>query len=614
MLRVWLPLNGTLDNLGTDNVEITSRSLEYTRGKVTAKSAKFNGDSNQYIHIGKTGDYQFSEFTWSLWIKCTGLTNWYQTIMSNGRDYMKYGFNLKISLGGCVYIDTESSRSEFGDPIQLNTWYHIAVTEKDNVIKIYINGELDRTITRTVAPDYTYSQGLTLGKLSWEYQFTTEYYPFNGQINDVRVYDNALSAKEVKELSKGLSLHYPLNDVYNTVAINKYKGDEFEGKCGRYISDIGTVNKLQNERGYNYHIDYTGTGTNSWAFIQFQNFPFELGKTYVYSLKIRCHTIGVGLWFRAARSVNDWGSASVRITTKADDEWHEYCLIQTLPTESTFLRLPSDDAKVEVCPMVELVSDAMLEKDHEFVLDFDIKDVMVCECNNSGVPINSDDFNYKAVVDLSGYGNNGGIQGSLQYTTDTPRYNGCMYFKNLNYIQGQTPWADGKAVDLDAFTINVWIRQYPYGNGPYATYFSSYGMGNPGLWLGINVEKCGQWSFRGNHSPNYAEAPGLLTENTWYMFTYVFRNNSVLWYRDGGYQSGMTYEGDGTITWGSTFTLGNFYTPGTWDTSFCGYLSDFRIYSTALSADDIKELYETSASLCDNGTLITQGEFVEKGV
>ena len=44
---------------------------------------------------------------------------------------------------------------------------------------------------------------------------------------------------------------------------------------------------------------------------------------------------------------------------------------------------------------------------------------------------------------------------------------------------------------------------------------------------------------------------------------------------------------------------------GFWGPTFKGHLSDFRIYATALSAEDIKELYNTSAYVSDNGTLLT---------
>jgi hypothetical protein len=52
-----------------------------------------------------------------------------------------------------------------------------------------------------------------------------------------------------------------------------------------------------------------------------------------------------------------------------------------------------------------------------------------------------------------------------------------------------------------------------------------------------------------------------------------------------------------------------------WDTGtnykFNGCLSDFRIYATALSAEDVLALYNTPESIANNGTVITQGEFVE---
>jgi len=46
-------------------------------------------------------------------------------------------------------------------------------------------------------------------------------------------------------------------------------------------------------------------------------------------------------------------------------------------------------------------------------------------------------------------------------------------------------------------------------------------------------------------------------------------------------------------------------------TPYKGLMSDFRIYATALSADDVMELYHTPITLSNNGTFLTQGEYVE---
>ena len=57
--------------------------------------------------------------------------------------------------------------------------------------------------------------------------------------------------------------------------------------------------------------------------------------------------------------------------------------------------------------------------------------------------------------------------------------------------------------------------------------------------------------------------------------------------------------------------LGNSYTGTNWNTNFCGWISDFRMFTTVLSADDVKALYQNSASITSTGQVMLAGEVVE---
>lgn len=97
----------------------------------------------------------------------------------------------------------------------------MAFSKSGNVIKIYKNGILNSTNTFTgTAPSYSDGNGLGLGCFHYN---GGNLYPYFGAINDFRIYDHCLSAKEIEEIAKGLILHYKLDDPYIESTTNLFK-------------------------------------------------------------------------------------------------------------------------------------------------------------------------------------------------------------------------------------------------------------------------------------------------------------------------------------------------------------------------------------------------------
>ena len=90
------------------------------------------------------------------------------------------------------------------------------------------------------------------------------------------------------------------------------------------------------------------------------------------------------------------------------------------------------------------------------------------------------------------------------------------------------------------------------------------------------------------------------------MFTGVYTTSSITTYVDG-----VLHETGNITSYGVCFNLSAKMCVGAEAATtptipyFNGKLSDFRLYYTALSADDILDLYNTPTSLASNGTLLT---------
>ena len=175
---------------------------------------QFGGPENPgHIYVPNSQSLQFTDgATFSVYVKPTSWTSmdgWGSTVGSGGSQCI---FAKDHDRGGvCFCLDGNDERVGIGsggfyqDWASLNTheqltgqylnkWTHVAYVFGDGYARLYVNGQLIDEKEST--PDFSWMNELDLyiGK------FSDYWYPFNGLIDEVRIYNRALTAEEVMAL------------------------------------------------------------------------------------------------------------------------------------------------------------------------------------------------------------------------------------------------------------------------------------------------------------------------------------------------------------------------------------------------------------------------------
>lgn len=213
-LRLWFPFTQNMLNYGESesNVVTNSNVTLNTNGKL-GKCGSFNGSSSYLIGTQNFLSNNTSEWSFACWMKLNATTSG-QTLFSCRTAENQNGFT--IIYYGTTWIVDDGARWQPTASLSKDTWYHICVVYKKGVGKyIYINGTLDKTTTSTGTPTIVSATHYAIG--ATQKTATTPSGNFmNGYLNDVRFYDHAISQAEIKELSKGLVVHYKLDDFMSS--------------------------------------------------------------------------------------------------------------------------------------------------------------------------------------------------------------------------------------------------------------------------------------------------------------------------------------------------------------------------------------------------------------
>jgi hypothetical protein len=192
------------DSSGNGNNGTLINSPVWSAGKY-GSALTFDGTTN-YVEMSNSSVLNNANFTIEAWIfinadvnqtqarivskQETGSKSYSFDIFGNGYGGST-GNQLLLSIGtGATWINFLSTTH-----LSNRTWYHVAGTQEGTSSKIYINGQLDKN--GTTATQTTDNNGvLTVGCQKQTGTSTTFF--FNGTIDDVRIYNRALSQQEIQ--------------------------------------------------------------------------------------------------------------------------------------------------------------------------------------------------------------------------------------------------------------------------------------------------------------------------------------------------------------------------------------------------------------------------------
>ena len=183
-----------------NNGNVTNFGQEAVRPGVVGQALKFD-NTNDVISMGASGLTGDITATWSAWIKTNStVSNDYQAIAIIGSTAALGAFGPFLNIGGVGVLSAEyaggNNCATAAGVITPGQWYHVVATKTAGAINttttIYVNGAAV-TCTGSASTPNVAAGGTAIG--SWP-----SLYFFDGLIDEVRLYNRALSAGEVKEL------------------------------------------------------------------------------------------------------------------------------------------------------------------------------------------------------------------------------------------------------------------------------------------------------------------------------------------------------------------------------------------------------------------------------
>jgi hypothetical protein len=193
------------DEYGSNNGTASNGVTFATTHAAVGYGASFDG-ANDYISIADANSLDFAanvSFTMTAWFKCGASPGNYPYFYAGRQagNTLQHGIGI-IGDGGAnngqARFESGSGGLTSSNTFLDSSWHFIVgIADRSNGSALYVDGVLQNSTTNKPTANLTLSSARSIGAGLYSGSAT---YCFNGQIDEVRIYNRALTADEIKQL------------------------------------------------------------------------------------------------------------------------------------------------------------------------------------------------------------------------------------------------------------------------------------------------------------------------------------------------------------------------------------------------------------------------------
>jgi hypothetical protein len=592
-LVAYYPFNGNANDVsGNDLNGIVTRATLTTDRKGNSNNAyDFDfinasfGQQNDEIYIPFKSTLNVTNITVSVWLYPRSYywgSNPGSSIIIN-----RFQYTYSTPSGGSweLRFDQNSVQGTiFGTPngigtatsntsLQLNTWHHIVMTYDGNQIKLYINGNLSATQSYSQPMNIVGNSGICIGESNQANGF---WYHTDGKIDDIGIWNRALSNTEIQQLYNDLTNCNTQVPTFNAIApicrgatlsaLPTTSNNNIVGTWSPTLDNLNTTtytftpNNGQNATSTNLTITVNPKPTAPTI-----NAPTE---------KVVCYPSTLTLTATACAGTVSWSNGSLGTSL-------------TLSTTGTY-------SLSATCTVDGCTSDASLA-----VSGLEIK-------QNSTVPAQGlvayYPFNGNA-NDVSGNDLNGIVTRATLTTDRKGNSNNAYDFDFINASFGQQndeiyiPFKS--TLNVTNITVSVWLYPRSYywsgdASNPNSTilnrYQYTYSTSSGAVWgIYFNENSVSAIIVASTHGT--AKANQALQLNSWHHVVMTYDGVDVKLFINGNLSATQSFSQPMNITGNSGISIGESNQANGFWSHTDGKIDDIGIWNRALSNTEIQQLY-----------------------